>query len=190
MSPLRDTIKTGYAEKQNTKCMTVSFSFPHNSWNTWLFQLHPSQGKKCWRSTTSCVPWPHTYFCFFSFYFPPTKLFHNSFFLPQISGSLVSASLYFGWLLLICDPNWWGLPFVDSLGRHLSFLWWHLWKREGAEHGQVNAAVRFRANELTPCQVGDWAVGWTTLLNFSKRNSTLITQHKTNDTKCIVSHRK
>ena len=44
--------------------------------------------------------------------------------------------------------------------------------------------------QMTPCQAGDWAVGWTTLLNFSKRNSTLTTQHETNDTNCIVSHRK
>lgn len=178
MSPLRDTTKTGHPEKQNSKWMTVSFSFHHNSWNTWLFPLHPSQGKKRWCSTASSShdPTP-TSVSFLYFFFPPTKLFHNSFFLPRISGSLVSVCLYFGWLPLICDPNWWGLPFADSLGRHLSFLWWRLWKREGAEHGQVNATVRFRANDSLPGR----GLG-SRVDNFAERQQKkLYTNHPTQD---------
>lgn len=110
-------------------------------------------------------------------FFVPTKLFHNSFFLPQISGPLVSVSLYFGWLLLICDPNCQGLPSVDSLGRHLSFLWWHLWKREGAECGQVNAVLNLE--QMTPCQAGAWGGGVNNFPELQQKK--LYTNHPTQD---------
>lgn len=70
----------------------------------------------------------------FCFYFC-----NSSFFIPQISAPPVAVFLYFGWLLLICDPNWLGLPFEDSWGKHPSFLLWHLWRKKNERDvGKVN----------------------------------------------------
>lgn len=153
----RDTIKIGYAEKQDAQWMTAYFPLNHETRRH--FQAVSLREMLALHNTPFMTPIPS------SVSFSPTKLLHNSFFIPQISGPLVSIFRYFGWLLLICDPNWLGLPSEDSLGKHLSFLLWHLWKKN--EQSLVNVNVVSQSDPPTTWETlcmggsvgGFWA--WT-----------------------------